>query len=146
MKKLLLIAILFGILTGCDSGEQSTRVRVKKVIVHDTVYVDKQVSVNQESCGSRLVDQFVFEKHKIKLNEIPAGAKYDKNMFAVGVPFTTKEKINEGIAIGLGVLGTTFDDVQYYSVGCNGNIFDTPNKPGHISCSGEWVILIKEGL
>lgn len=146
MKKLLFIAILFGILTGCGSDEQSTRTRVKKVVIHDTVYVDKQVSVNQESCGSKLVDQFVIEKREIDFSKIPSDARYDKKMFAVGIPFTVKQKINEGIEIGLGVWGSTFDDVKYYSVGCNGRIFDTPNRPGAISCSGEWVVLIKEGL
>ena len=66
-------------------------------------------------------------------------------LFGVGYPIYLKRQISSGLEIGIATWGTTIDNPLWYSVGCHGIVYPSKKKEGHISCSGEWVVLIKEG-
>ena len=153
-KKMLIMTIFLFILAGfgglfIGSGRvdspQSKR-KVKKVFVHDTVYVNRSIETyNLPKCEGALIDSLVIDKRKITTDGVPEGGKALIEAFGVGYPVYIKKEIGVGYKIGLSQWGTTFDNPQYYSVGCHGNVYPSKNKEGHISCSGEWVVLIKEG-
>lgn len=152
MKKILGLTLMFmlagvaGNLIGKIGQEpQESKTKVKKVVVHDTVYVSNSFETyNLPKCEGGLIDSLVIDKRKITTDGVPEGGKALIEAFGVGYPVYMKKEIGVGYEIGLAQWGTTFDNPLWYSVGCHGNI--TPSKKeGHISCSGEWVVLIKEG-
>lgn len=153
MKKILGLSLMFmlagvaGNLIGKIGQEsQETKTKVKKVVVHDTVYVNNSFETyNLPKCEGALIDSLVIDKRKITTNGVPENGKALIEAFGVGYPIYMKRNIGVGTEIGIAQWGTTFDNPQYYSVGCHGNITPSKKKEGHISCSGEWVVLIKEG-
>lgn len=153
MKKILGLTLMFmlagvaGNLIGKIGQEpQNSKTKVKKVVVHDTVYVNSSIDTyNLPKCEGALIDSLVIDKRKITTDGVPEGGKALIEAFGVGYPVYMKKEIGVGYEIGLAQWGTTFDNPQYYSVGCHGTITPSIKKEGHISCSGEWVVLIKEG-
>lgn len=151
MKKILVLTLMFmlagvaGNLIGKIGQEpQESKTKVKKVVVHDTVYVNSAEAYNLPKCEGALIDSLVIDKRKITTDGVPEGGKALIEAFGVGYPVYMKKEIGVGYEIGLAQWGTTFDNPLWYSVGCHGKI--TPaKKEGHINCSGEWVVLIKEG-
>lgn len=151
MKKILVLTLMFmlagvaGNLIGKIGQEpQESKTKVKKVVVHDTVYVNSAEAYNLSKCEGALIDSLVIDKRKITTDGVPEHGRPALELFGVGYPIYLKRPINTGVEIGIAQWGTTFDNPLWYSVGCHGNI--TPSKKeGHISCSGEWVVLIKEG-
>ena len=153
-KKMLIMTVFLFILAGLgglfigsgrvDSTE--SKKKVKKIVVHDTIYVSNSFETyNLPKCESALIDSLVIDKRKITTDGVPEGSKALIEAFGVGYPVYMMKEIGVGYEIGLVQWGTTFDNPQYYSVGCHGNIYPSKKKEGHISCSGEWVVLIKEG-
>lgn len=151
-KKVLILAILFmlaglfGIFigSGIEKDSTQTKQKVKKVVVHDTVYVNSAEAYNLPKCEGALIDSLVIDKRKITTDGVPEHGRPALELFGVGYPIYLKRQISSGVEIGMGQWGTTFDNPLWYSVGCHGKI--TPaKKEGHINCSGEWVVLIKEG-
>ena len=125
---------------------QETKTKIKKVIVHDTVYVNNSFETyNLPKCEGALIDSLVIDKRKITTDGVPENGKPMIEGFGVGYPIYIKNPISVGYEIGIAQWGTIFDNPQYYSVGCHGTITPSIKKEGHISCSGEWVVLIKEG-
>ena len=153
MKKILGLTLMFmlagvaGNLIGKIGQEpQETKTKVKKVVVHDTVYVSNSFETyNLPKCEGALIDSLVIDKRKITTDGVPENGKPMMEAFGVGYPVYIKNQISVGYEIGIAQWGTTFDNPQYYSVGCHGKITPSIKKEGHISCSGEWVVLIKEG-
>ena len=152
MKKILGLTLMFmlagvaGNLIGKIGQEpQESKTKVKKVVVHDTVYVNSVEAYNLPKCEGALIDSLVIDKRKITTDGVPEGGKALIEAFGVGYPVYMKKEIGVGYEIGLAQWGTTFDNPLWYSVGCHGNVFQSTKKEGHISCSGEWVVLIKEG-
>lgn len=152
MKKILGLTLMFmlagvaGNLIGKIGQEpQESKTKVKKVVVHDTVYVNSVEAYNLPKCEGALIDSLVIDKRKITTDGVPEGGKALIEAFGVGYPVYMKKEIGVGYEIGLAQWGTTFDNPLWYSVGCHGNVFPSTKKEGHISCSGEWVVLIKEG-
>lgn len=153
MKKILGFTLMFmlagvaGNLIGKIGQEpQELKTKVKKVVVHDTVYVNNSFETyNLPKCEGALIDSLVIDKRKITTDGVPEHGKPALELFGIGYPIYLKRQISTGVEIGIGQWGTTFDNPQYYSVGCHGNVFPSKKKEGHISCSGEWVVLIKEG-
>ena len=153
MKKILGLTLMFmlagvaGNLIGKIGQEpQETKTKVKKVVVHDTVYVSNSFETyNLPKCEGALIDSLVIDKRKITTDGVPENGKPMMEAFGVGYPVYIKNPISVGYEIGIAQWGTTFDNPQYYSVGCHGMITPSKKKEGHISCSGEWVVLIKEG-
>lgn len=153
-KKVLILAVLFmlsglfGIFigSGIEKDSTQTKQKVKKVVVHDTVYVSNSFETyNLPKCEGALIDSLVIDKRKITTDGVPEGGKALIEAFGVGYPVYMKKEIGVGYEIGLAQWGTTFDNPQYYSVGCHGNVYPSKKKEGHLTCSGEWVVLIKEG-
>lgn len=153
-KKMLIMTVFLFILAGLGglfigSGRvdsTQSKQKVKKVIVHDTVYVNNSFETyNLPKCEGALIDSLVIDKRKITTDGVPEGGKALIEAFGVGYPVYMKKEIGVGYEIGLAQWGTTFDNPQYYSVGCHGKITPSTKKEGHITCSGEWVVLIKEG-
>ena len=153
MKKILGLTLMFmlagvaGNLIGKIGQEpQESKTKVKKVVVHDTVYVSNSFETyNLPKCEGALIDSLVIDKRKITTDGVPENGKPMMEAFGVGYPVYIKNPISVGYEIGIAQWGTTFDNPQYYSVGCHGMITPSKKKEGHISCSGEWVVLIKEG-
>lgn len=152
MKKILGLTLMFmlagvaGNLIGKIGQEpQESKTKVKKVVVHDTVYVNSVEAYNLPKCEGSLIDSLVIDKRKITTDGVPEGGKALIEAFGVGYPVYMKKEIGVGYEIGLAQWGTTFDNPLWYSVGCHGNVYPSTKKEGHISCSGEWVVLIKEG-
>lgn len=153
MKKILGLTLMFmlagvaGNLIGKIGQEpQESKTKVKKVVVHDTVYVSNSYETyNLPKCEGALIDSLVIDKRKITTDGVPVHGRPALELFGVGYPIYLKRQISVGTEVGIGHWGTTFDNPQYYSVGCHGVITPSKKKEGHISCSGEWVVLIKEG-
>lgn len=153
MKKILGLTLMFmlagvaGNLIGKIGQEpQESKTKVKKVVVHDTVYVNSSIETyNLPKCEGGLIDSLVIDKRKITTDGVPEHGRPALELFGVGYPIYLKRQISSGVEIGMGQWGTTFDNPLWYSVGCHGNVFPSTKKEGHISCSGEWVVLIKEG-
>jgi hypothetical protein len=59
------------------------------------------------------------------------------------VGFPKMESKNNGMVILHGH-GPTFEDVEYFTVGCEGKIYTVDSKPGLQWCTGHWVVRIKE--
>lgn len=154
-KKILILTVLFmlaglgGIFIGSGIEKDSTqsKQKIKKVFVHDTVYVNNsfETTYNLPKCEGALIDSLVIDKRKITTDGVPEHGRPSLELFGVGYPIYLKRPINTGVEIGIAQWGTTFDNPLWYSVGCHGKITPSINKEGHISCSGEWVVLIKEG-
>lgn len=152
-KKVLILSVLFmlsglfGIfIGGIEKDSTQTKRKVKKVVVHDTVYVNSYIDTyNLPNCDGDLIDSLVIDKRKITTDGVPEGGRPAMDIFGVGYPIFLKRQISSGLEIGLATWGTTFDNPLWYSVGCHGNIYPSKKKEGHNSCSGEWVVLIKEG-
>lgn len=137
---------LFGLFIRNVDENTNKNYKVKKVYVHDTVYVNNSFeSYNLPKCEGALIDSLIIDKRKITTNGVPENGKPMMEVFGVGYPIYIKNPISVGYEIGIGHWGTTFDNPLYYSVGCHGKITTSIKKEGHISCSGEWVVLIKEG-
>lgn len=153
MKKILILTLMFmlagaaGNLIGkIDQEPQESKTKVKKVIVHDTVYVNSSIETyDLPKCEGALIDSLVIDKRKITTDGVPEHGRPALELFGVGYPIYLKRPINTGVEIGIAQWGTTFDNPLWYSVGCHGKITPSIKKEGHITCSGEWVILIKEG-
>lgn len=153
-KKLILILGIMFLLSGLfgmfiqnvDENTDNKSQKIKKVYVHDTVYVNSSIETyNLPKCEGALIDSLVIDKRKITTDGVPAHGRPALELFGVGYPIYLKRQISVGTEVGIGHWGTTFDNPQYYSVGCHGVITPSKKKEGHISCSGEWVVLIKEG-
>lgn len=152
-KKVLILSVLFmlsglfGIfIGGIEKDSTQTKQKVKKVVVHDTVYVNSYIDTyNLPNCDGGLIDSLVIDKRKITTNGVPEGGRPAMELFGVGYPIYLKRQISSGLEIGITTWGTTFDNPLWYSVGCHGILYPSKKKEGHISCSGEWVVLIKEG-
>lgn len=153
MKKILGLTLMFmlagvaGNLIGkIDQEPQESKTKVKKVIVHDTVYVNSSIETyDLPKCEGALIDSLVIDKRKITTDGVPEHGRPALELFGVGYPIYLKRPINTGVEIGIAQWGTTFDNPLWYSVGCHGKITPSIKKEGHITCSGEWVVLIKEG-
>ena len=153
IKKMLVFAFMFmlaglaGLFIGrMEQDPPQVNQKVKKVVVHDTVYVNQSFETyNLPKCEGALIDSLVIDKRKITTDGVPEHGKPMMEVFGVGYPVYLKRQISSGVEIGVAQWGTTFDNPLYYSVGCHGNVFPSKKKEGHISCSGEWVVLIKEG-
>lgn len=152
MKKILGLTLMFmlagvaGNLIGKIGQEpQESKTKVKKVFVHDTVYVNNSFETSLSNCEGSLIDSLVIDKRKITTDGVPEHGRPALELFGIGYPIYLKRPINTGVEIGIAQWGTTFDNPLWYSVGCHGKITPSINKEGHISCSGEWVVLIKEG-
>lgn len=143
---LIIIAIVAGNLIWKIGQEpQELKTKVKKIIVHDTVYVNSSIETyNLPKCEGALIDSPVIDKRKITIDGVPEHGRPALELFGVGYPIYLKRQISSGVEIGMGQWGTTFDNPLWYSVGCHGKITPSKKKEGHISCSGEWVVLIKE--
>ena len=150
-KKLIVIMFVFVGLIGVFIGriEQDTvetKTKVKKVVVHDTVYVNSSIDTyNLPKCEGALIDSLVIDKRKITTDGVPEHGRPALELFGVGYPIYLKRQISSGLEIGMATWGTTFDNPLWYSVGCHGKITPSIKQEGHITCSGEWVVLIKEG-
>ena len=152
-KKVLILSVLFmlsglfGIfIGGIEKDSTQTKQKVKKVVVHDTVYVNSYIDTyNLPNCDGGLIDSLVIDKRKITTDGVPEGGRSAMELFGVGYPIYLKRQISSGLEIGITTWGTTFDNPLWYSVGCHGILYPSKKKEGHISCSGEWVVLIKEG-
>lgn len=152
-KKVLILSVLFmlsglfGIfIGGIEKDSTQTKQKVKKVVVHDTVYVNSYIDTyNLPNCDGGLIDSLVIDKRKITTDGVPEGGRPAMELFGVGYPIYLKRQISSGLEIGITTWGTTFDNPLWYSVGCHGILYQSKKKEGHISCSGEWVVLIKEG-
>lgn len=152
-KKVLILSVLFilsglfGIfIGGIEKDSTQTKQKVKKVVVHDTVYVNSYIDTyNLPNCDGGLIDSLVIDKRKITTDGVPEGGRPAMELFGVGYPIYLKRQISSGLEIGITTWGTTFDNPLWYSVGCHGILYPSKKKEGHISCSGEWVVLIKEG-
>lgn len=150
-KKLILIlgimftlSGLFGMFIRNVDENTNKNQKIKKVFVHDTVYVNNSFETSLSKCEGSLIDSLVIDKRKITTDGVPEHGRPSLELFGVGYPIYLKRPINTGVEIGIAQWGTTFDNPLWYSVGCHGKI--TPSKKeGHISCSDEWVVLIKEG-
>lgn len=137
---------LFGLFIRNVDENTNKNYKVKKVYVHDTVYVNNSFeSYDLPKCEGALIDSLIIDKRKITTNGVPENGKPMMEVFGVGYPIYLKREISTGVEIGIAQWGTTFDNPLYYSVGCHGKITTSIKKEGHISCSGEWVVLIKEG-
>jgi len=152
-KKVLILTILFmlaglgGMFIGSGTEKDSTQTRqkVKKVVVHDTVYVSNSFETyNLPKCEGALIDSLVIDKRKITTDGVPEHGRPALELFGVGYPIYLKRQISSGLEIGMATWGTTFDNPLWYSVGCHGKITPSKKMEGHITCSGEWVVLIKE--
>lgn len=147
MTVLFMLSGLFGIfIGGIEKDSTQTKQKVKKVVVHDTVYVNSYIDTyNLPNCDGGLIDSLVIDKRKITTDGVPEGGRLAMELFGVGYPIYLKRQISSGLEIGITTWGTTFDNPLWYSVGCHGILYPSKKKEGHISCSGEWVVLIKEG-
>ena len=153
-KKMLIMTVFLFILAGSSglfigSGRvdsTQSQLKVKKVFVHDTVYVNSYIDTyNLPNCDGGLIDSLVIDKKKITTDGVPEGGRPAMELFRVGYPIYLKRQISSELEIGISQWGTTFDNPLWYSVGCHGIVYPSKKKEGHISCSGEWVVLIKEG-
>lgn len=152
-KKVLILSVLFmlsglfGIfIGGIEKDSTQSKLKVKKVFVHDTVYVNSYIDTyNLPNCDGGLIDSLVIDKRKITTDGVPEGGRPAMELFGVGYPIYLKRQISSGLEIGIATWGTTIDNPLWYSVGCHGIVYPSKKKEGHISCSGEWVVLIKEG-
>ncbi len=154
-KKMLIMTVFLFILAGLGglfigSGRvdsTQSKQKVKKVVIHDTVYVNNsfETTYNLPKCEGGLIDSLVIDKRKITTDGVPEHGRPALELFGVGYPIYLKRQISSGLEIGMATWGTTFDNPQYYSVGCHGKITPSIKQEGHITCSGEWVVLIKEG-
>lgn len=145
---LFILAGLGGLFIGSGSADSTqSKQKVKKVVVHDTVYVNNsfETTYNLPKCEGALIDSLVIDKRKITTDGVPEHGRPAMELFGVGYPIYLKRQISSGLEIGMAHWGTTFDNPLWYSVGCHGNVYPSKKKEGHISCSGEWVVLIKEG-
>lgn len=152
-KKMLIMTIFLFMLAGLGglfigSGRvdsTQSKQKIKKVFVHDTVYVNNSFETSLSKSEGSLIDSLVIDKRKITTDGVPEHGRPALELFGIGYPIYLKRPINTGVEIGIAQWGTTFDNPLWYSVGCHGKITPSINKEGHISCSGEWVVLIKEG-
>ena len=144
---LFILAGLGGMFIGSGSVDSTqSKQKIKKVFVHDTVYVNSYIDTyNLPKYEGALIDSLVIDKRKITTDGVPEGGRPAMELFGVGYPIYLKRQISSGLEIGISQWGTTFDNPLWYSVGCHGNVYPSKKKEGHISCSGEWVVLIKEG-
>lgn len=144
---LFILAGLSGLFIGSERVDSThSKRKVKKVFVHDTVYVNSYIDTyNLPNCDGGLIDSLIIDKRKITTDGVPEGGRPAMELFGVGYPIYLKRQISSGLEIGISQWGTTFDNPLWYSVGCHGNVYTSKKKEGHISCSGEWVVLIKEG-
>lgn len=153
-KKMLIMTVFLFILAGLSGlfigservDSTQSKLKVKKVFVHDTVYVNSYIDTyNLPNCDGDLIDSLVIDKRKITTDGVPEGGRPAMELFGVGYPIYLKRQISSGLEIGIATWGTTIDNPLWYSVGCHGILYPSKKKEGHISCSGEWVVLIKEG-
>ena len=76
-KKVLILSVLFmlsglfGIfIGGIEKDSTQTKQKVKKVVVHDTVYVNSSFDTyNLPKCEGALIDSLVIDKKKLQLME-----------------------------------------------------------------------------
>lgn len=144
---LIMLAGLGGLFIGSGRVDSTqSKQKVKKVVVHDTVYVNSSIDMyNLPKCEGALIDSLVIDKRKITTDGVPEHGRPALELFGVGYPIYLKREISSGLEIGIAQWGTTFDNPLWYSVGCHGNVYPSKKKEGHITCSGEWIVLIKEG-
>jgi len=123
-----------------DMTETEERVKPKEleVITHDTIEVTKYVhdTVYRSLDGTGVVVQ----KDTV-LYTINTPDEFKDKKLLVGFP--KMESKNNGMVILHGH-GPTFEDVEYFTVGCEGTIYTVDSKPGLQWCTGHWVVRIKE--
>ena len=109
-----------------------------ETVVHDTVEITKIIhdTVNISIDGTDVIkiDTMIIDNKK-------PDEKFSKKKFLVGYPIL--EPSNNGVRL-VGY-GPTFEDIENYSIGCEGKIYNLQQKPGLIYCSGNWIIKLKEG-
>ena len=108
------------------------------VITHDTIEVTKYVhdTVYMSLDGTGVV----IPKDTV-LYTINTPDEFKHKKLLVGFP--KMESKNNGMVILHGH-GPTFEDVEYFKVGCEGKIYTVESKPGLQWCTGYWVVRIKE--
>ena len=107
MKKILGLTLMFmlagvaGNLIGKIGQEpQNSKTKVKKVIVHDTIYVSNSFETyNLPKCEGALIDSLVIDKRKITTDGVPEGGKALIEAFGVGYPVYMKKEIGVGYEI-----------------------------------------------
>lgn len=108
------------------------------VITHDTIQVTK----------------YVHDTVYMSLDSTGVVVPKDTVLFTINTPdeFKTKKLLvgwpkmipqNNG-TVYLHGHGPTFENVEYFKVGCEGKIYTVDTKPGLNWCTGHWVIRIKE--
>lgn len=118
--------------------EEISRPKELAVITHDTIEVTKYVhdTVYMSLDGTGVV---VPKDTVLYTIDTPNDLKTKKLL--VGWP--TMESKSNGMVILHGH-GPTFEDVEYFKVGCEGKIYTVDSKPGLQWCTGHWVVRIKE--
>mgnify|MGYP006967432666 CR=1 FL=1 len=81
-KKVLILTVLFMLAglggmfigSGIEKDSTQTKQKVKKVVVHDTVYVSNSFETyNLPKCEGALIDSLVIDKRKITTDGVPEG-------------------------------------------------------------------------
>lgn len=123
-----------------DMTETEERVKPKElaVITHDTIEVTKYV---HDTVYMSLDGTGVVVPSDTVLYTINTPNEFKEKKLLVGWP--TMESKNNGMVILHGH-GPTFEDVEYFKVGCEGKIYTVDSKPGLQWCTGYWVVRIKE--
>lgn len=99
-KKVLILSVLFmlsglfGIfIGGIEKDSTQSKQKVKKVVVHDTVYVNSSFDTyNLPKCEGALIDSLVIDKRKITTDGVPEGGRPALELFGVGYPIYLKRQ------------------------------------------------------
>ena len=136
----LIIAIIKIVSDVQDMTETEERVKPKElaVITHDTIEVTKYV---HDTVYMSLDGTGVVVPKDTLLYTVNTPDEFKNKKLLVGFP--KMESKNNGMVILHGH-GPTFEDVEYFKVGCEGNVYTVDSKPGLQWCTGHWVVRIKE--
>ena len=123
-----------------DMTETEERVKPKELeaITHDTIEVTKYV---HDTVYMSLDGTGVVVPKDTVLYTVNTPDEFKTKKLLVGWP--KMESKNNGMVILQGH-GPTFEDVEYFKVGCEGKIYTVDSKPGLMWCTGHWVVRIKE--
>lgn len=120
-----------------ESDERNkARTSVIEAITHDTIEVTKLVhdTVYMNLDGTSVVPP------DTTIMIINTPKEFVGKKMLVGYP----KMIQKPDMVILEGHGPSFEDVEYFKVGCEGKIYTVDSKPGLQWCTGHWVIRIKE--